>query len=153
MIWLALLIAPYVSEGLPGILKNFTQATNNPFHITIGEDSFKTVLAFLLVYGLSIGVLLSSQRNYRRGEESGSARWGDVSAIDRKYRQRPISQNKPLTQHVMLGLNAKKHRRNLNTMIVGGSGAGKTRFYAKPNLCQGNTSYFILDPNGYNLGG
>ena len=47
-----------------------------------------------------------------------------------------------------LGLNAKKHRRNLNVLVVGGSGAGKTRFYCKPNILQCNASYIISDPKG-----
>ncbi len=60
-------------------------------------------------------------------------KWGNVRAIDKKYRQKPLSENKLMTQNVCIGLNAKKHRRNLNTLVCGGSGAGKTRFYAKPN--------------------
>ena len=53
-----------------------------------------------------------------------------------------------LSQNMRLGLNAKKHRRNLNVLVVGGSGAGKTRFYAKPNLMQCNTSFIVADQKG-----
>lgn len=73
-------------------------------------------------------------KNYRRREEHGSAKWGNARAVNKKYRQSPASENKLMTQNVCIGLNAKKHRRNLNTLVCGGSGAGKTRFYCKPNL-------------------
>ena len=95
-----------------------------------------------------IGIYFSTRRNYRRREEHGSAKWGNAKAVDKKYRQNPPSENKLMTQAVRIGLNGKKHRRNLNTLVCGGSGAGKTRFYCKPNLMQANTSFVILDPNG-----
>ena len=102
-----------------------------------------------LLYGMGIGIYLSTRRNYRRREEHGSAKWGSAKAIDKKYRQSPPSENKLMTQNVRIGLNAKKHRRNLNTLVCGGSGAGKTRFYCKPNLMQtSNSSQVILDPKG-----
>ena len=121
---------------------------NRPARIELCEDSLKTVLILLLIYGLGIGVYLSSRRNYRRGEEHGSAKWGDARAVNKRYQAKEPEKNKVLTQHVQIGLDGRKHRRNLNTMVVGGSGAGKTRFYAKPNLCQANTSFVILDPKG-----
>ena len=111
-------------------------------------DSVKTVLVLLLCYGMGIGIYFSTRRNYRRREEHGSAKWGNARAVDKKYRQNPPSANKLMTQNVRIGLNAKKHRRNLNTLVCGGSGAGKTRFYCKPNLMQANTSFVILDPKG-----
>ena len=109
---------------------------NKPFHIEVCEDSLKTVLVLLLCYGLGLGIYFSTQRNYRRREEHGSAKWGNARAVNKKYRQSPDSANKLMTQNVCIGLNAKKHRRNLNTLVCGGSGAGKTRFYCKPNLMQ-----------------
>ena len=103
----------------------------------------------MLAYGMGIGVFLSTRRNYRRREEHGSAKWGSASAVNKKYAQQPKSENKLLTQNVAIGLNAKKHRRNLNTLVIGGSGAGKTRFFCKPNLMQCcRNSYFVLDPKG-----
>ena len=121
---------------------------NNPFQIELCEDSLKTVLVLLLCYGFGIGIYFSTRRNYRRREEHGSAKWGDARAVNKKYCQTPKSENKLMTQNVSIGLNAKKHRRNLNTLVCGGSGAGKTRFYCKPNLMQANTSFVILDPKG-----
>lgn len=147
VVWLGLLIAPSVKGGLPEILPSLMTVFNNPFHITLCKDSLKTVLVLLLLYGMGIGVYLSTRKNYRRREEHGSAKWGNAKAVDKKYRQNPLSANKLMTQNVRIGLNAKKHRRNLNTLVCGGSGAGKTRFYCKPNLMQANTSFVILDPN------
>ena len=146
--WLGLLMAPAASGGLPEIISQFAIIMENPAHIEFCEDSLKTVLLFLFAYGLILGIHFSTTRNYRRGEEHGSAKWGDVRSIDRKYRSRDMFSNKLLTQNVGIGLDGRKHRRNLNTMVVGGSGAGKTRFYAKPNLCQANTSFVVLDPKG-----
>lgn len=148
VVWLALLIAPSVSGGLPAILPKLATVFNHPFQIELCEDSLRTVLVLLLSYGMGIGIYFSTRRNYRRREEHGSAKWGDARAISRKYQQSPPSNNKLMTQNVKIGLNAKKHRRNLNTLVCGGSGAGKTRFYCKPNLMQANTSFVILDPKG-----
>ena len=148
VVWLALLIAPSVGGGLPEILPKLLTVFNNPFHIELCEDSLKTVLVLLLCYGFGIGIYFSTRRNYRRREEHGSAKWGDAKAVNKKYYQAPKSENKLMTQNVSIGINAKKHRRNLNTLVCGGSGAGKTRFYCKPNLMQANTSFVILDPKG-----
>ena len=148
VVWLALLIAPSVKGGLPEILPKLMTVFNNPFQIELCEDSLKTVLVLLLCYGFGIGIYFSTRRNYRRREEHGSAKWGDARAVNKKYCQTPKSENKLMTQNVSIGLNAKKHRRNLNTLVCGGSGAGKTRFFCKPNLMQANTSFVILDPKG-----
>lgn len=148
VIWFALLIAPSASGGLAEIMNGLPAAMNNPFKLMWCEDSVKTVLIFIAAYGLGIGIYLSSRRNYRRGEEHGSAKWGDARAVNKKYRAKDPFQNRIFTQHVRMGLDGRKHRRNLNTLVVGGSGAGKSRFYAKVNLCQANTSYFVLDCKG-----
>ena len=148
VLWLALLIAPFVKGGLSEILTGLMNTISNPFQIQLCEDSLKTVLFLLAAYGMGIGIYFSTRRNYRRREEHGSAKWGNAKAVDRKYRQFPPSENKLMTQNVRIGINAQKHRRNLNTLVCVGSGAGKTRFYCKPNLMQANTSFVILDPKG-----
>ena len=148
VVWFALLTAPFVSGGLVEIVRSLPQAMNNPFSVTGCEDSLKTVLIFLLAYGMGIGIYLSTRRNYRRREEHGSAKWGDAGAVNKKYRDKDLSANKLLTQNVRIGLDGKKHRRNLNILVCGGSGAGKTRFFCKPNAMQCNTSMVILDPKG-----
>ena len=146
VIWLALLIAPYIDGGLIEIVKEFPNAIYNPLRITFCEESIKVVLFSLLIYFMGISIYESTKKNYRRKEEHGSAKWGNAKTLDKKYKQNPISDNKILTQNVKIGLDGKKHRRNLNVLICGGSGAGKTRFYAKPNIMQCNCSFVCLDP-------
>lgn len=137
-----------MEDGLPGLIKNFGAAMSRPFYITLCGNSLKTILVLLLCYGLAIGIYLSTQRNYRRREEHGSAQWGSPVQVNRKYADKVPTRNKILTQNVSVGLDGRRHRRNLNTLVCGGSGAGKTRFFAKPNLCQANSSYVVLDPKG-----
>lgn len=148
VVWLALRIAPFMEDGLPGLIKNFGAAMSRPFCITLCGNSLKTILVLLLCYGLAIGIYLSTQRNYRRREEHGSAQWGSPVQVNRKYADKVPTRNKILTQNVSVGLDGRRHRRNLNTLVCGGSGAGKTRFFAKPNLCQANSSYVVFDPKG-----
>ena len=149
--WLALIVAGCYEKGLKLflLLERLTAALEKPMQITFNEYSLKCVLIFLFLYVMGVGVYFSSRENRRPGEEHGSARWGDVHAIVKKYISKGDSyQNLILSQNMRLGLNAKKHRRNLNILVVGGSGSGKTRFFAKPNLMQGNTSFIIADPKG-----
>jgi len=148
VLWAALLVSPTLSGGLPEILANLTAAISNPLNIVIVEDTAKCILIFVAAYGLGLGIYLSTARNYRRREEHGSAKWGNSSTINKKYMDKEKSENKLLTQNVCIGLDGRKHRRNLNVLTVGGSGSGKTRFYAKPNVMQANTSFVVLDPKG-----
>lgn len=147
-IWLSLLIAPSISGGLPQIIKDFPNLMESPFSIYWCSNSLKVIIILICAYLMAIGIYISTRKNYRRREEHGSAKWGNANVINKKYEQKPISNNKILTQNVSLGLNGKKHRRNLNVLVCGGSGAGKTRFYCKPNIMQTNTSFVILDPKG-----
>lgn len=147
-VWLALLMAPFISGGLEDIVANLPQAMNHPFQIVLCEDSLRTVLLFLAAYGLGVGIFLSTRHPYRRGEEHGSAQWGNVRQLNRKYADKRFENNKLFTQHFRMGLDSRRHRRNMNTVVIGGSGAGKTLFFAKPNLCQANTSFVVLDPKG-----
>ncbi len=148
VIWIALLIAPSFNGGVPSIIKDFPIRMENPFSIIWCSDSLKVILLFSVIYILWIGIYISTKRNYRKGEEHGSASWGDATKVNKNYEQNPFSSNKILTQNVSIGYDGKKHRRNLNTIVIGGSGAGKTRFFAKPNVMQANTSFIILDPKG-----
>ena len=147
VVWLALLIAPY-ADSLAEMVGHADEIFADPFHIRFTNGSIRTMLLFLCAYGFGIGVYLSMRGNYRRGEEHGSARWGNARVINRKYRQLPTNMNKILTQNVSIGLDGHKHRRNLNVLVIGGSGAGKTRFYCKPNIMQCNSSLVVLDPKG-----
>jgi type IV secretion system protein VirD4 len=154
VVWVALIVAPALHGGLPEIINSLKTAINNPFHLVWMEDgassigTAKCIVLFVVTYGLGLGVYISTARNYRRREEHGSAKWGKSYSVNRKYQDREASHNKILTQNVSIGLDGRKHRRNLNVLTVGGSGSGKTRFYAKPNVMQANTSFVILDPKG-----
>ena len=148
VIWFSLLIAPYAKDGLAGIIRNFSSVTENPFHISFCDDSPKTVLIFICAYALGIGIYLSNEKNYRHREEHGSAKWGKAETLKKRYMDKKSENNKILTQNTAIGLDGRKHRRNLNVLVCGGSGSGKTRFYAKPNIMQSNTSFIILDPKG-----
>ncbi len=156
VIWLALRSAPYFTDnGLVGLIENAGDIFNNPFHITFVKGSLQVVLIFIVLYGIGIGIYLSSERNYRRREEFGSAKWGDAHSVNKRYEADPPEANKILTQNVRIGFDGHVHRRNLNVMVVGGAGAGKTRFYAMPNILQATKdskfSMVVLDPKGGTL--
>jgi len=148
VIWTALKIAPYTDENVLDIMAKMDMIFSDPYHLKLTENSLRVVLIFVAAYVMGIGIYYSTRRNYRRGEEHGSASWGDAAAVNKSYVQKPPEANKILTQHVRIGLDGTKHRRNLNVLVIGGSGAGKTRFYCKPNLMQANTSFVVLDPKG-----
>jgi type IV secretion system protein VirD4 len=148
VVWAALIVAPYLSQGLSGIMTAFSNGMNDPTAISWCADSPKAILITLLMYVLGIGIYYAMKRNYRKGEEHGSAKWGDPKQLSHKYANRNKPDNILLSQNVRIGLDGRKHRRNINVMVVGGSGSGKTRFYAKPNVMQCNTSFVVLDPKG-----
>lgn len=147
IVWIALLLAPYTKGGLIEIIKNGSIVLNDPFKIVIVENSIRTIFIILIIYIFSILLYESTRKNYRRREENGSAKWGNAKELNKKYKQ-PNNYNKILTKNVSVGLNGKKHRRNVNVLVIGGSGAGKTFSYCKPNVMQCTSSYVILDPKG-----
>ena len=148
IIWLALLIAPIINNNLVNLIKDFPKIMEKPFNITWCDNSLKVIIICIIIYFFAIGIYLSTKKNYRKREEHGSAKWGNTNEIKKKYKEDSILDNKILTQNISIGYNSRKHRRNLNTLVIGGSGSGKTRFFAKPNVMQGNTSFVILDPKG-----
>ena len=146
--WFSIKITPYLDDGIIGLLKNFVEIVNSTFDIELEKNTIKVTFILVMFYLIGLALYKSTRKNYRRGEEHGSAKWGNAEVINKKYKQLPDNKNKLLTQNVRIGLNGKKHRRNLNVLVCGGSGSGKTRFYCKPNLMQCNTSFFVLDPKG-----
>ena len=148
VIWLAVLFAQAIQPGmgLTEMMGSLTAALSNPFALTWTERTPKCILLFLLAYGMGIGIYWSNRRNYRRGEEHGSAVWGDTGQIVKRYQAPKYEDNLLLTRRFRMGLDGHKHKRNLNVLVVGGSGAGKTRYYARPNIMQGNCSFIITDP-------
>ena len=149
VIWLvAILLADAIQPGrnLFELMEVLTEKLNHPFQFHYTEYTIKSVLVCTLLYAAGIGIFYSSQKNYRRGEEHGSARWGDARQICKKYSQKPYSQNILLTQNFRISLDTHKHRRCLNILVVGGSGAGKSRGFALPNIMQCCCSMVITDP-------
>lgn len=108
----------------------------------------KFILIFLAVYAGGIALYASSRQNRRTGAEHGSARWGNVHELNKKYSDKDPDNNVILTKHLSMSLNDRLHMRNLLQIIVGGSGAGKTRFVVKPNLMLANASFICTDPKG-----
>lgn len=146
--WAAILIADAIQPGrnLFELMEVLTEKLNHPFQFHYTEYTIKSMLVCTLLYAAGIGIFYSSQKNYRRGEEHGSARWGDARQICKKYSQKPYSQNILLTQNFRISLDTHKHRRCLNILVVGGSGAGKSRGFALPNIMQCCCSMVITDP-------
>ena len=134
--------------GLPGLLQSVALAMARPFSLRWTEHSARCVFLCTLLYGVAAMVLSSSRKNRRRGAEHGSAQWGDVFQIAKRYRDKKHpKENLILTQHFQMGLDGHKHKRNTNVLVIGGSGAGKSRSYAIPNaLNGGNCSMVICDP-------
>ena len=147
-IWFAFLIAPYMDQGLIHALPYLSEALNHPFQFQWCDNSLKTIGIFLVIYVLGIGIYLSNEKNYRQKEEYGSARWGNIRSLVKKHSNKDFFENKLFTQKTRMDIHGKIKNVNLHTVVIGGSGAGKTRYYAKPNIMQCNTSYVVLDPKG-----
>lgn len=150
ILYLAALLASGYEDGMTvfELMGRFSILLEHPLSIHWTEHTFKFMLAALLVYCFAVVLYLSTRENRRPGEEHGSARWGDPRQLNAKYRDKDPFQNTILTQNVRMSLNGKAHRRNLLQIVIGGSGAGKTRFFCKPNLMQANCSFLVTDPKG-----
>ena len=131
VVWIALLVAPFISGGLLEIIEKLPEKMNRPFEIEFCKDSIRTILIFLAIYIIGIAMYISTRKNYRRGKEYGSAVWGSASLINKKYKQNPNNENKVLTQNVQIGLNAQKHRRNLNTLVCRWKWSRKNKIFCK----------------------
>jgi type IV secretion system protein VirD4 len=143
VVWAALLIAPSLGGGLPEIITNLTAAMEHPFRIQWTDRSLVTILVCTGAYIMGICLYADQQGRTRDGEEHGSAAWASPQQVNAMFAQK---QNKLLTRNVRLGLDTHKHRRSLNVLVIGGSGAGKSRSYVKPNILEANTNYVITDP-------
>lgn len=128
---------------MPELLTNLTAALQHPLDIHWTDKSMLSILICTGLYIMGLCVYASEQRRTRDGEEHGSAAWGSPRQVNAMFRQK---ENKILTRHVRLGLDTQKHRRSLNVLVIGGSGAAKTRSYVKPNILEANTNYVITDP-------
>ena len=134
--------------GLPGLLQSVALAMARPFSLRWTEHSARCVFLCTLFYFIAVAAGNANKKNRRRGVEHGSAQWGDVFQIAKRYRDKKHpKENLILTQHFQMGLDGHKHKRNTNVLVIGGSGAGKSRSYAIPNALNcGNCSMVICDP-------
>ena len=143
VVWLALLLAQSLGGGLPELLRNLTSALEQPTNIIWTDKSLPTILICLAAYGMAVLLYRTNQGRTRDGEEHGSAVWATPASVNAQFAQKDSI---PLTQHVRLGLDTHKHRRSLNVLVIGGSGAAKTRSFVLPNILTANTNYVITDP-------
>lgn len=150
IVWLAVLMAGCYAPGMTifDLAAQFSEVTQTPFSLHWTPYTMKFIGIFLLLYGGAILFYYTGQKNMRPGEEHGSASWGSVRELDKKYRDKDAGKNVILTQHLQMSMNGKLHRKNLLQIIVGGSGSGKTRFLAKPNLMLASASFIVTDPKG-----
>ena len=151
VLWLSALLAYGYEDGMTvfDLMGRFSTLLERPFSIRWTPHTLKFMLTGLVVYAMGVGLYYTNRENRRPGEEYGSAKWGDPQALCRKYMDRENAKmNVILTMHVMIGMNGHKHRRNLNILVVGGSGAGKTQFFCIPGLMSANCSFLITDPKG-----
>ena len=143
VVWLALLLAQSLGSGLPELLRNLTSALEQPTNIVWTDKSLPAILNCLAAYGMAVLLYRTNQGRTRDGEEHGSAAWATPASVNAQFAQKDSI---PLTQHVRLGLDTHKHRRSLNVLVIGGSGAAKTRSFVLPNILTANTNYVITDP-------
>ena len=151
VLWLAAIAAYAYEDGMNLFqwMGRFSQVLERPFAIGWTPHTLKFMLGGLLLYGCGIALYYSSRENRRPGEEYGSAKWGDPKELNRKYMDRQHKDaNIILTQRVRLGMDGYVTQRNMNILVVGGSGSGKTRFFCKPGVYSANCSYLITDPKG-----
>nr|WP_325180480.1 type IV secretory system conjugative DNA transfer family protein [uncultured Oscillibacter sp.] len=150
VLWAGAALASGYREGMTvfDLMGRFSGMLEHPFAIRWTPYTLKFMLGALVVYAFAIVLYVSSRQNRRPGEEHGSAHWGNVYQLDRKYRDKDPHNNAILTQNLRMSLNGRKHQRNLLQIVVGGSGAGKTRYVVKPNLYEANASYIATDPKG-----
>ena len=148
VLWLAMAFAQNAQgSGLSGRLEALSVAMEAPFALVWTAECPRVCALFGLLYLAAAVAVEGTRPRLRPGVEHGSARWGDARELNARFAQRGM-ENVLLTRNVRLGLDGRRHRRNLNVLVIGGSGAGKTRFYAKPNLMQCNTSFVVTDPKG-----
>ena len=134
-------------ENVFALLERFSTMVRRPDLLRWTAYTPRFLLVFLLLYGGGVLLYYADHENRRPGEEYGSAKWGNARELNKRYADQN-GKNVILTKRVSIGLDGYKHRRNLNILVVGGSGSGKTRFFCKPGIMSVNCSYLIIDPKG-----
>ena len=123
-----------------------------PFSIHITPYTKKFVLIALAFYGFAVAWYYSEKGNRRPGEEHGSAYWERPKEVCAHFRTKKNDRYLLISKHIRISMNVRalppQHQVNANILVIGGSGAGKTRFFIKPNLMQAECSYIVCDPKG-----
>ena len=151
VLWLAAIAAYAYEDGMNLFqwMGRFSQVLERPFSIGWTPHTPKFMLVSLIIYAFGIALYYSGRENRRPGEEYGSAKWGDPKALCQKYMDHQHKEaNIILTQRVRLGMDGYITQRNMNILVIGGSGSGKTRYFCKPGLYSANCSYLVTDPKG-----
>ena len=150
VMWIGAGMAMGYEDGMTifELMGRFSEWADHPLIMRWTPYTLKFMLIALCLYAFAVVLFISTKQNRRPGEEHGSARWGDARQLDRKYRDKDPKRNAILTQHLRMSLNSRQHLRNLLQIIVGGSGAGKSRNVVKPNVYEANASYIVTDPKG-----
>ena len=126
-------------ESIFALLERISAMVRRPDLLRWTAYTPRFLLVFLLLYGGGVLLYYADHENRRPGEEYGSAKWGNARELNKRYADRD-RKNVILTKRVSIGLDGYKHRRNLNILVVGGSGSGKTRFFCKPGIMSVNCS-------------
>lgn len=161
VLYFAIKISPYITDAGPGyLLEGLEKMADEPWSFDLGKHTIRGILIVSFFYFFIVLIALDSIKNYRFDEEFGSAKWGSIRTINKKYKTRePVIDVKDIPlwrQDVLLTMKTRMgydfyrpdHQRNLNTLIIGGSGSWKTRGYIMPNIMQMNASYVVTDPKG-----
>lgn len=151
VLWLGAIAAYAYEDGMNLFqwMGRFSQVLERPLSIGWTAHTPKFMLVSLIIYAFGIALYYSGRENRRPGEEYGSAKWGDPRALCRKYMDHQHKEaNIILTQRVRLGMDGYVTQRNMNVLVIGGSGSGKTRYFCKPGLYSANCSYLVTDPKG-----
>lgn len=133
--------------NLSGLLNACNEMLAEPLPFEWSNQTPRFLLIFTGLYAVIVLAASSEHRNTRPGEEHGSARWGNAKELNCRYRDTQ-GPNLLMTRNIRIGVDGYKHKHNTNVLVVGGSGTGKTRTYAVPNVLEAGCSMVITDPKG-----
>ena len=133
--------------NLSGLLNACNEMLAEPLPFEWSNQTPRFLLIFTGLYAVIVLAASSEHRNTRPGEEHGSDRWGNAKELNRRYRDTQ-GPNLLMTRNIRIGVDGYKHKHNTNVLVVGGSGTGKTRTYAVPNVLEAGCSMVITDPKG-----
>ena len=148
-IYLAVAAASAYKEGSNIFvwMGRFSEVLKRPSLLRWTPHTVKCIIVVLLLCTFAVLLYRSDREKRRPGGEYGTAKWEAAETMNQKYADKD-GPNVILTQHVSIGMDGYKHQRNLNVLVVGGSGSGKTRYFCKPGLMDASCSYLVVDPKG-----